>query len=140
MQTLVLDTNIVLDLLVFGDAAAEPVRAGLAQGAVRWLATHPMREELERVLGYPKIAQRMAFHARAPGEVLEAFDRHVVPVDVAPRAPFVCKDPDDQKFIDLAVAHRCLLLSKDAEVLKMRKRLERMQASACRALDPVTAP
>lgn len=130
MQTLVLDTNVVLDLLVFGDAAAEPVRGGLAGGALRWLATLPMREELERVLGYPKIAQRMAFHQRAPGAVLEAFDRHAVCVDVAPRASIVCKDPDDQKFIDLAVAHRCLLLSKDGEVLKMRKRLERLQASA----------
>ncbi len=130
MQTLVLDTNIVLDLLVFGDAAAQPVRGGLASGALRWLATLPMRAELERVLGYPKIAQRMAFHERAPRAVLEEFDRHAQFVEVAPRAPVVCKDPDDQKFIDLAVAHRCLLLSKDAEVLKMRKRLERLEASA----------
>ena len=134
MQTLVLDTNVVLDLLVFGDAAVQPVRDGLGQGALRWLATAPMRDELERVLGYPKIAQRMAFHARAPQAVLEDFDRQAVCVEVAPRAPFACKDPDDQKFIDLAVAHRCLLLSKDAEVLKMRKRLERLQASARIAL------
>ena len=64
------------------------------------------------------------------GAVGPQVDRHAVRVEVAPRAPVVCKDPDDQKFIDLAVAHRCLLLSKDAEVLKMRKRLERLEASA----------
>ena len=32
-------------------------------------------------------------------------------------------DPDDQKFIDLAVAHQALLLSKDQHLLVMRKRL-----------------
>ena len=32
-------------------------------------------------------------------------------------------DGDDQKFIDLAVAHQALLLSKDQHVLSMRKRL-----------------
>jgi predicted nucleic acid-binding protein len=35
----------------------------------------------------------------------------------------VCSDPDDQVFIDLAVAHRALLLSKDRAVLSMKKRL-----------------
>jgi predicted nucleic acid-binding protein len=130
MQTLVLDTNIALDLLVFGDPKVLPLRQGLAQGLVRWIATSPMRDELERVLGYPKIAQRLAFHAREPHAVLADYDRFIVRVDVAPRAPFACKDPDDQKFIDLAVAHGCVVLSKDAEVLKMRKRLERVAASA----------
>ena len=32
-------------------------------------------------------------------------------------------DADDQKFIDLAVAHQALLLSKDQHLLVMRKRL-----------------
>ena len=44
-------------------------------------------------------------------------------MDVAPRAPCVCKDADDQKFIDLAVAHAAILLSKDRAVLSLRKRL-----------------
>ena len=34
-----------------------------------------------------------------------------------------CKDPDDQKFIDLAVLHQAMLLSKDNAVLCMKKRL-----------------
>jgi predicted nucleic acid-binding protein len=42
---------------------------------------------------------------------------------VASKAPFTCKDADDQKFIDLAVAHRAPLLSKDRAVLSMTKRL-----------------
>lgn len=129
---LVLDTNIVLDLLVFADPRVQPVQQGLAAGGLHWLATAAMREELARVLAYPKIAARVAFHRGHPDAVLADFDRHANLVDAPAKAPVTCGDPDDQKFIDLAVAHRCTLLSKDHEVLRMRKRLERLDV---RALD-----
>jgi len=127
---LVLDTNVVLDLLVFGDPGARPVAEGLQQGALRWLATPPMREELARVLAYPKLAERVAFHGGSPAAVLQEFDRQAALVEVPDKAPVTCGDPDDQKFIDLAVAHRCPLVSKDREVLRMRKRLARLDVLA----------
>jgi putative PIN family toxin of toxin-antitoxin system len=127
---LVLDTNVVLDLLVFGDPGARLVAEGLQQGALRWLATPAMREELARVLAYPKLAARVAFHGRDPAAVLQEFDRQAALVDVPDKAPVTCGDPDDQKFIDLAVAHRCPLVSKDREVLRMRKRLARLDVLA----------
>lgn len=119
----VVDTNIVLDLLVFGDAAATPLREGLQSGALQWIATIPMRDELARVLAYPKIVARMEFYRCSAAEVLQHMDTLVRWVDVAPKASMTCKDPDDQKYIDLAVAHKALLLSKDSAVLAMRMRL-----------------
>lgn len=127
---LVLDTNVVLDLLVFADPRARPVQEALEAGRVTWLATAAMREELARVLDYPKIAPRVAFHRGGPDAVLRDFDRHARLSDVPQKAPVTCGDPDDQKFIDLAVAHRCTLLSKDHEVLRMRKRLAALQVDA----------
>lgn len=127
---LVLDTNVVLDVLVFGDPLAEPVAQGLRAGALRWLATLEMREELARVLQYPKLAPRVAFHRGDAQAVLQDFDRHACLVDVAAKAPLTCGDPDDQKFIDLAIAHRCVLLSKDGEVLRMKKRLAKLDVTA----------
>lgn len=127
---LVLDTNIVLDLLVFGDPAARPLSEGLVAGTLRWLATDPMREELARVLAYPKLAARVSFHRGNADSVLADFDRHARIVGVPPKAAVTCGDPDDQKFIDLAVAHGCVLLSKDFEVLRMRKRLAQLQVTA----------
>jgi putative PIN family toxin of toxin-antitoxin system len=127
---LVLDTNIVLDLLVFRDPQAQPLAEGLDAGALRWLATASMREELVRVLAYAKLAPRVAFHRGTAEQVLQDFDRHVRLVEPAAKAPLTCGDPDDQKFIDLAVAHRCVLLSKDYEVLRMRKRLAQLQVTA----------
>jgi predicted nucleic acid-binding protein len=121
---IVIDTNIVLDLLVFDDPSWAPLRAALAAGELRWLATAAMREELVRVLGYPLIARRLLKDARAADAVMSAFDAQVHPVAGVPaRARFVCKDPDDQIFIDLAVAQTAQLLSKDQAVLSMRKRL-----------------
>ncbi len=130
VPSIVLDTNIVLDLLVFQDPLTEPLRAALDAGHLRWIATPAMRDELERVLAYPQIAKRLAFYALAPEAVLAARDARVHAVDVAPKAPITCKDPDDQRFIDLAVAHRCLVLSKDQAVLSMAKRLLAHGASA----------
>jgi putative PIN family toxin of toxin-antitoxin system len=119
----VLDTNIVLDLFVFNDPAAQPLRDALTGAKAHWLATMAMREELQRVLTYPQIVRSLAHHKTTAAQVLDHFDAHVAIAGVAAKARITCKDPDDQKFIDLAVAHAALLLSKDHAVLCMAKRL-----------------
>ena len=121
----------------WGDAT-EHARALFAQMVgvpVEWIATVAMREELARVLDYPKLAARIPDAAA----ILRAFDGHVRVVDPAPKAPVTCGDPADQKFIDLAVAHRCLLLSKDFEVLRMKKRLAALSVQAIASWRPTTA-
>lgn len=122
-QPVVLDTNIVLDLFVFNDAAALPVKQALEAGTLDWISTPAMRAELERVLAYPQIVPRLACCKLQAGEVLAAFDRHARLVAAAAKAPVTCSDADDQIFIDLAVAHQAWLLSKDQAVLSMQKRL-----------------
>jgi putative PIN family toxin of toxin-antitoxin system len=133
----VLDTNIVLDLYVFNDLAAQPVRDGLLNTSLRWLATPAMRDELARVLTYPHIAVRLGFYQREAAQVLQSFDNHAHMVATPPKASVTCKDPDDQKFIDLAVAHKALLLSKDHAVLSMRKRLLALAVTAQAAMNSV---
>ena len=122
-RALVLDTNIVLDLLVFADPATALLPGLLASGALHWIATAGMRSELARVLSYPQIAPRVAFYGLAQEGVLARFDAAVQTVEPAPRAGSVCTDADDQPFIDLAAAHGAILLSKDKAVLRLRKRL-----------------
>jgi putative PIN family toxin of toxin-antitoxin system len=123
MTPVVLDTNIVLDAFVFDDPAARPLKSALAGGQLEWIATKAMRDELARVLCYPKIVPRMAFYQVTASHVLAQFDGQATLVDTAPKASVTCRDADDQKFIDLAVVHQALLLSKDQAVLCMRKRL-----------------
>lgn len=133
-RLIVLDTNIVLDVLIFNDTAAEPVRVGLRDGSLHWIATTPMRDELARVLDYPQIAKRVQFYQLTTEAVLEQFDAMAQIVPVATKAPVTCKDADDQKFIDLAVAHQSILLSKDKAVLCMRKRLLALNVLASKAI------
>jgi putative PIN family toxin of toxin-antitoxin system len=139
---IVIDTNVVLDLLVFNDPACATLKQALADGQHRWIATLPMREELARVLAYPKIVLRLAFYQRSADEVLAQFDRHAQIVPVAPRASVRCTDADDQCFIDLAVQHQALLLSKDGAVLSMAKRLAALgcQASSAIVFDKIPMP
>ncbi len=125
MSLRVLDTNIVLDLWVFDDPASAPLRESLHDGETQWMATAAMREELARVLDYPHIARRLSARAITADTVLGHFDRHAQLLPDAPRAPYACKDTDDQKFIDLAVQHGAALHSKDAQVLCMKNRLAR---------------
>ena len=137
---IVLDTNVVLDLLLFDDPATPALREALQAGRLRWIATPVMREELARVLAYPHIVSRLDYYRLGASDVLAAFDRQVQLVDVASRAPMVCRDPDDQKFIDLAVAHRATLLSKDHAVLKLRKRLNLQGVPVATRLDALPPP
>lgn len=133
-RPVVVDTNVALDLLIFSDPRTAPLRTLLAQGRLSWIATQVMRDELERVLAYPHIAERMDYYRVDAAQVLSAFDVQVQRVDVAPKVAYVCKDADDQKFIDLAAAHRAILLSKDKAVVCMRKRLLALDAHVATAL------
>ena len=133
-RPVVVDTNVALDLLIFSDPRTAPLRTLLAQGRLDWIATQVMRDELERVLAYPHIVSRMDFYRVDAAQVLAAFDAQARLVDIAPRVTYVCKDADDQKFIDLAAAHRAILLSKDKAVICMRKRLLTLDAHVATAL------
>ena len=122
-EPVVIDTNIALDILVFADAAAAPLRQALADGELHWLATQAMRDELERVLAYPQIVSRLAFYQLTVDKVLSVFDATVRLCDAPGKSVLTCRDADDQKFIDLAISHQALLLSKDKHILSMRKRI-----------------
>jgi putative PIN family toxin of toxin-antitoxin system len=132
----VIDTNVVLDLWLYQDPATPPLRAALGQREVTWLATQVMRDELERVLAYPHIAARLALGQQTADDVLAQFDAHAQLMPVAAKCQFVCKDPDDQKFLDLAAAHHAQLISKDKAVLTMRNRMARLGVAVTKVFVP----
>ncbi len=120
---MVLDTNIVLDLLVFEDPTTLALEQALASGTLRWLVTAAMRDELVRVLAYPQIARHVCKPGKTCSSVLARFDGLSQLVPPAAQATIRCSDRDDQMFINLAVAHQAILLSKDHAVLRLGKRL-----------------
>ena len=121
----IVDTNALLDWRVFKDPAAQPLAEALTAGRMRWLASPSMEQEWHQV--WPR--SYLKRWAPDPMLTLTVF-QHAAFVDEPPRGPYRCKDPDDQKFIDLAVQHRATLLSKDRAVWSMARRLATLGVSA----------
>lgn len=123
---IVLDTNVVLDWLVFDNPACVGLATQIASRDWRWIATQAMADELAAVLQYPAIR-------RWPFEEAQVWQRwaqwtHLTPE--APRSPLTCADADDQKFIDLALAHPAQhLLTRDRALLKLARRAAAWQVS-----------
>jgi predicted nucleic acid-binding protein len=120
---IVLDTNVVLDWLVFRNPACASLARGLAGGQLCWLATTEMHDELRHVLARGVAADWNPDHAA----IWQAWQQHAmeVPAVVATGAAsrLRCTDVDDQKFIDLALGHPARwLLSRDRAVLKLARR------------------
>lgn len=120
----VLDTNVCLDAFVFDDPRAARLVAALAAGDVEAVTRADCRDEWLAVLRYPVLKLDEAGIAAA----VARFDASVSllsPSLVAVPLPR-CRDPDDQKFLELAAAAgAAVVFSRDAEVLRLGRRTRR---------------
>jgi putative PIN family toxin of toxin-antitoxin system len=118
----VIDTNVVLDMLLFDDARSKWLRHALDAQHLAWVCTAPMLAELADVLTRPFVAARGGL-AEAVLAQAQAMCRlqPAEPRTGLPRAPR-CADPDDQKFIDLAwTAQAQWLFSRDRALLDLAR-------------------
>ena len=115
---LVLDTNVVLDWLLFHDPGCAALHEVLVSGAARWIATQAMRNELDRVLTRGSL-DRWGADLQALWAEWDSWVTIVpTPPPLPPGVPR-CTDPDDQKFIDLGIhLSASALLSRDRAVLR----------------------
>jgi putative PIN family toxin of toxin-antitoxin system len=117
---IVLDTNVVLDVFHFQDKTAVPLAEAIATGRLLCLSDATSLEELRRVLAYPKLSIAPE-QARAILERYRALT-HLIPGHGSPFPLPLCRDPDDQTFLELAARGGAQwLISKDKEVLRLRK-------------------
>jgi len=108
---IILDTNILLDILVFDDERAHPLRAALDKTFAEFLDVIG-REQFS----LDKDQQHLI------GEQWKSWARIISDNELC-QAPWKCKDRDDQVFINLAYSLRpSALISKDKQVLKIAKR------------------
>ncbi len=135
--TLIIDTNVVLDLWLFEEPGVRALQH-------RWGSTHhavgsaPMRQELAHVLArmqaLPVNATRW-FGRKSVDDVLGAWDQTVRLVPAPTSRPLTwprCSDPDDQMFIDLALAHGAnALLTRDRALLKLARRMQTLGVWVC---------
>lgn len=121
---IVIDTNVVFDLFVFAEPASGALRDAIDRGAVRWIATRAMADECLDVVERGALK---AWNAN-PAALRAAWQRRCEmvngPSDMERLSAPRCSDPDDQIFIDLAIARRARwLFTKDRAVLRLSARL-----------------
>ena len=132
-RRLVLDTNVCLDLLVFRDPRWTALLSALRQAEVRAFTRADCRMEWRLVLAYT----RLGLDASRQAAALAEFDQLMTLLPEqeaigagdagdAVKLP-VCRDPDDQKFIELAAACDAdALITKDKLVLKLARKTRKL--------------
>lgn len=112
----VLDINVVLDLWHFQDPRTQHLDQVLEARALRVMTCEALNLELEDVLS------RNAFAATRP-TVLQKWRGLSELRPLHQRAPWHCRDQDDQKLLDLAVStSACALLTRDKALLALAAR------------------
>lgn len=126
-KRLVIDTNVCLDLFVFHDPRWITLRQALENGTVQAYTRDDCRTEWLLVLEYP----HLPLDADSRAAATACFDRLIVhrtevaPTQAVPPLP-QCKDPDDQKFLELARdVSADVLITKDKALLKLARKLAR---------------
>ena len=114
-----MDTNVILDLLVFKDPSTEPIRLALHAKLVDAARSEASMQELIDVIQRPtfKLSQE------DQTKILQSWKSYsrLLEDTAIEQAPFTCRDLDDQVFLDMAYSIRpALLLSKDLRVLELQ--------------------
>ncbi len=126
----VLDTNVVIDWLMFHDPYLQPLRERVNDGRLVVLTHQPAILELERVLAY----RQLKLDAAAQQDIFQRYltlTREVaLPAGASLKNLMLpsdfprCRDRDDEHFIALAFHHHAdALVSRDAAVFGMKSRV-----------------
>jgi predicted nucleic acid-binding protein len=121
IHTLVLDTNIVMDMLHFANRHTLPIQRAIACGTLRCVTDSACLAELERVTGYPEFG----LDAAARDGLMARYRAFVSVHDADGEENYLlprCRDADDQKFLILGA--RCaadLLITRDKLLLKLAR-------------------
>ena len=124
----VLDTNVVLSALVFRGRSAGRVRQAWQHGDLVPLASTETVNELLRVLAYPKFGLTQSEQDELLADYLPCAE--IVRIPHPPLLVPACRDPQDQPFMQLAVAGQAqALVSGDQDLLAIAVEFER--ATGC---------
>jgi putative PIN family toxin of toxin-antitoxin system len=124
---LILDTNVVLDLLHFRDPSVAPIMRALRDGSATCYTDDSCSRELARVLLYPQFGLDADAARGIQAEYATLARRcDAMPAAGLPPLP-LCRDADDQKFLELArTAAADLLVTKDRALLELARRKHRL--------------
>ena len=123
---LILDTNIWLDWLVFADPSIGPLQAAVAANLAQIFIDGACLAELERALAYPLGKHTVDAMAQVGclAQVRLIAQLFTAEASAESRSALpACRDPDDQKFLEAALAAGAhFLVTKDHALLELAHR------------------
>lgn len=123
VHRLVLDTNVSLALWLFADPTLVELDRALRDGRCRWVSSPALWAELAHEVR-PRRCARLGLTPQRVMATIGAIPLDLLEVAPCPSVPenMRCKDPDDQVFVDFALASGAhALLSRDRAVLALRR-------------------
>lgn len=132
---LVLDTQVWLDWLVFDDPGIAPLREAHDARRIEIVMDAACEAELVRVLAYDLGKYTIDENAQAACLArCRGIVKRVEPESVQGLPQ--CRDPDDQKFLELALAVQAdFLVTKDRALLELQRRALPFRICAPQALE-----
>ena len=118
IRRVVLDTNVLISALLFTGEPSKIVELW-QRGRFVPLICRETFEELRAVLKYPKFSL-------VPDEIQSIIESEILPffevVEIKKRVKGICRDPEDDKFIDCAVEAKAdCIISGDTHLLKVKR-------------------
>ena len=115
---LILDTNVVMSALLWRGKPYQLLEAIRQRSNLQLYSSGALLEELADVLTRPSATKRLALIDRHAREVLLDYIAAVQVIEVAPLPRPVCRDPDDDVVLALALAASAdLIVSGDNDLL-----------------------
>jgi putative PIN family toxin of toxin-antitoxin system len=127
VDRVVIDTNVLLALWIFSDPSVATLRTALDRGMLHPVRSAATDAELREVLARPAL---FSIPPDRQAVLLATWETTAALVDAGTPAPFRCRDPLDQKFLELAVAADARwLVTRDKALLKLRRKARPLSLS-----------
>jgi putative PIN family toxin of toxin-antitoxin system len=126
-KRVILDTNVCLDLFVFRDPRWAALHDALKTGELEAITRADCRMEWQIVLRYPHLKLDDERRAQVAAEFDTLIRCDPMPdVEIERTKLPICKDKDDQKFLELARDSQAgTLITKDKALLKLAGKTKR---------------
>ena len=122
LPSIILDTNVCLDLFVFEDRHCIELKEIIKKGIVKAVTRDDCKNEWLRVLTYSSLSLNESIRQKCISEYNKVILCREFPQKNYSILP-ICSDSDDQKFLELAYdAHAKFLVTKDKALLKLSKK------------------
>lgn len=113
----------LLALWLFRDPVVEPLHAALAAGRLQAVRSAATDAEFAEVLARPEL---FSVEPERQTRLLDAWQSLASPLATIGPAPWICRDPLDQKFLDLAISAQAgWLITRDRDLLKLARKTRR---------------